>query len=680
MNPLHNFTTGAIVRILVLLIGLVYFCPSHAQAIQRKKSPSSVNVQISYLEDKSGALTYEELNSKKFINNFVKFDAADSDINFGFSDSTYWLRLSVNISNGENNNWVLEIPYLGLKSIELYGYSGNQLALQQDISPLFYRFNAFPIVLAQSTTTYYLRIQSSDSLSVPIRFWSEAEFLKMTTLDTLLQGAYFGSILGLFLYNLIIGIFLKDKGYLLYVLYLVMIGLGVFSGNGYGHLLLWSVYDVWNSVSQSVFFGLGAACIFLFARNFLSTPIAYPRLDKIFISFSWLYLSISVLLTLSTIFAIPHQWLLQANLLASIPAAFILIATTVHAWLYGQISARFFLLGWGALSLGVLIAVFRAFNWIPTNVFTSYAVQISTALEMMLFSFALADRVQSERKALIASQGETLKAKQELVDTLLIAESKLEKEVLIRTSELRDSLDFQMGIHEQYIKFVSMISHEFRNPLNIIEAQSALICREGQAGASKITERMRVISNAVHRVAMLFDKWLQNDRLNSELDALHLSQIELKSWLEDLVNEARLYHGRHTIEIESSDAPILIYADDQLLKLAVLNLIDNACKYSPKGSNVKVAIHEKPGQVGISVQDQGIGIAPENKHAIFTEYFRGNYSDSVKGMGLGLPFVKRIMNLHKGDVNFNSATNEGSCFYLWLPMMPGEVYRQLTGN
>lgn len=99
----------------------------------------------------------------------------------------------------------------------------------------------------------------------------------------------------------------------------------------------------------------------------------------------------------------------------------------------------------------------------------------------------------------------------------------------------------------------------------------------------------------------------------------------------------------------------------------MLNLIDNACKYSEPGRPVLIETRSKPGWIGIAVSDQGSGIEAKDHGAIFDDYYRVRPEGAVPGIGLGLAFVRRIVQLHQGDLELSSALGQGSCFCLWLP-------------
>jgi signal transduction histidine kinase len=145
-------------------------------------------------------------------------------------------------------------------------------------------------------------------------------------------------------------------------------------------------------------------------------------------------------------------------------------------------------------------------------------------------------------------------------------------------------------------------------------------------------------------------------------------EIEINSWLADIIKKYRNYQSNHKFYFKRLPEDVVISLDDQLIQTAILNIVDNACKYSPAGSQVKIQIISSEDHVGIDVLDQGIGIDPGHHDAIFKEYFRVNENSPIRGIGLGLAFVKKIVELHHGKIEVSSRIGEGTRMVIWLPI------------
>jgi signal transduction histidine kinase len=164
----------------------------------------------------------------------------------------------------------------------------------------------------------------------------------------------------------------------------------------------------------------------------------------------------------------------------------------------------------------------------------------------------------------------------------------------------------------------------------------------------------------------LFDQWLESDRLSQENTQINKQLLSLPSWLSSLVNTCHIYHPEHRLVLESIPLNTSIYGDDHLLQIAILNLIDNACKYSPPNSQVHIGVITDDYGIGIFVKDQGCGIATDMQEKILEPYFQIDQHDRAKGVGLGLAFVKRIMQAHDGRIEIQSKPEHGTTFTLWL--------------
>jgi signal transduction histidine kinase len=143
--------------------------------------------------------------------------------------------------------------------------------------------------------------------------------------------------------------------------------------------------------------------------------------------------------------------------------------------------------------------------------------------------------------------------------------------------------------------------------------------------------------------------------------------IPLAAWLRELVDAQSSYHDKNPISLNLQVPIGDVWADEKLLEVAMLNLIDNACKYSEPGLAVVIETRKKPDWVGIAVRDQGCGIDSKDHPLIFEDYQRVSAESSIAGLGLGLAFVRRIVEQHQGQLELESALGQGSTFCIWLP-------------
>ena len=665
----HQWLMLCVVCLYVLWIPSV---EAETLKIQPDKRQVNPVMELETLKDATGALDLQEIMSPEMQARFTKNTSIQNGaLNFGFTDATYWIKLTVSRAPTAADDWILEIPYLNLDAVTFYAPGRPPVQVgtifSADKKPIFYPLYALPIHLTEAPQTFYLKVKSDYAITVPITLWSRTAFSREYSDTLMIQALYFGGLLSLALYNFLLFLSLKDRSYLYYTFFALTMGMATFAGNGYGRLYFWPDAAAWDSVSQATLYSLAGALSLWFMRSFLRTVETLPRLNRYINSFALAYLLTSGLLVLSIKLGFSPTILFQVFLAITLPTSIITVLASVLVYRQGNRSALYFLFAYSTLWSGALIGALRAFDLVPSNGLTLYALQIASCLEMLLLSFTLAHRVHTERERRIVAQEAAIQARNELLVMAKENETILEIKVIERTEKLQQIVLSERGIRQQYARFGAMIAHEFRNPLGIIETQSTLMQRENQLGINKINDRTETIRGATHRLATLFDQWLKSDQLQQTISEVHAAPIELYDFMNVLVRTARGYHHDRRIEMETIPK-ITLNGDSALLEIALLNLIDNACKYSPENEPIGISYRQRGTQIGIAVWDKGPGIPPEQYAEVFKPYVRTGDTLNRPGFGLGLAFVAHIAELHYGEIEISSQINRGSQFCIWLPV------------
>jgi two-component system, sensor histidine kinase LadS len=652
-----------------LLILFGFQSASLGQTDTRQITSLNPTQYASVLIDATGHLSYQDILLTEYQDKFKPSSNWGEELNFGFSSSVYWIKVSLSGKELKASNWILEIPYFGLDHIDFYSPQGDVTKTGNLMSvgtrSIFYRYYAFPVELGNSYQDYYLRIDSKQNISVPLKLWKQSGFNRHIQTDTLIQALYYGGLGILAAFNFLIFLYLRDRSHFYYSGFAVLFGFGIFSGNGYGRLFIWPDSPNWDQISQVVLLTLATGMSLIFSTNFLNTKKNQPIVNWLFNILIFVLFSYAAIVVLTNYTNISKNLIFQIFPFIVLPVIGTVIYAGARAYQGGHYSARFFLISWGTLCVGGVLASLRQLDLIPTNWFTSYALQISSAIEMLLLSFALANRIQHERLLRETAQEEAIFSKETLVQTLRASEERLERQVFNRTNDLRTMLESEKKLREQYIRFGSLISHEFRNPLGIIENQVALLSR--QTDNAHYKKRLSIISSATHRLALLFDRWLQGDRLESHVDTDRPQLIHIDSWLNDIVEKCKAYHPNHIFIYSAPKQNPVLVVDEKMLEVVVLNIIDNACKYSEYESTILIRMMQETNKVGISITDSGIGIDPINHKKIFEEFVQVHPESNKRGYGLGLSFVKKVIEFYGGSIQVNSALGKGSEFIAWFP-------------
>ena len=659
-----------VIKLFLLVFFVIFAQLANAIVLQADSAETNPAAAIEYIEDKSNVLTLQEVSNGQAASQFKPAPIVNNIINFGFSASSYWFRLPLQRTPQAQQNGLIEIPFFYLNHIEFYAPGKPPVitgsAYPFNSRPVFNRFFVFPIELTTQPQYFYFKIHTSESLTLPVTLWQTEAFSIATQKDSIIQSLYYGGLAALILYSLLLFISLRDKVFLYYSLYGLSTGLGMLAGNGQGKQFLWPTLTLWDQVSQYVFFSFTAMFAVLFSQHYLQTKIHAPKTHYWLTISTLIFSAVSALLILSLFIKLPISLLLQVFMVVTVAVGLTLISTTIKMLYLQHKGARFFLLAWATVWSGGIIATLRAFGIVPTNAFTAYALQISTAAEMLFLAFAIADRLILEKRLKEQAQQKTLKAEQALIASLKNSEEKLEQQVKVRTEELEQSVQNEKDIRDEYVRFGSLISHEFRNQLAIIEIQLGIIIEDKEIGINQLDTRLPIIQKATERLTSLFNKWLQNGQYKNGIHDLNLQRIELAPWLNEIFTNYTKHQDQHYFILKENPVVESIVADNSLLTLALQNLIDNACKYSKAGGCVTIEIRTKENATGIAVLDEGIGIALEDQQSVFLEYFRVKPENNIPGMGLGLNLVQRIVKVHGGTIELISAPDSGSCFCIWL--------------
>ena len=220
--------------------------------------------------------------------------------------------------------------------------------------------------------------------------------------------------------------------------------------------------------------------------------------------------------------------------------------------------------------------------------------------------------------------------------------------------------------------FVSMAAHELRNPLTAIKG----FTRTLMVKADKLTEERRVeylsmVNEQSNRLARLVEDLMQVSRIDAGRVSIEPRALQVEDTLTGLLDQFRTKWTGHEIVVDHARSGVpTVFADPHKLEEILINLIDNAVKYSAPGTPIRVSIGANNGEVRVSVRDQGDGIAPEEIPNLFQKFARLSTpsTSEIPGTGLGLYIVKGFVEAHGGRVWVDSALGEGSTFSFTLPV------------
>lgn len=434
---------------------------AYAFPIGSEKSMIALGPGYTYLEDSGRKLDIKDVISGPDAARFKPLGTTDP--NLGYSQSVIWLRAEIENKLGKPSQWLIEMPFPTLDSINVFlidTETGEILSSQSagdlkpfDERPYPHRNFVFPVTLPPSKKLAALiRVDSRGSLTVSAFLWPPNLFHQNSRDGYFALSLYFGILLALFAYNLLLYLSLGDRVYFYYVLFVGAMALGQFSWNGLGNEYLWPNLPAWGNVASIA--GFDATGLFgaIFSRMFLNTRRSAPSLDKAILACAVVF---AILLV--TIPVTPYQFNAKATSATAVVFSLVATVSGIVCLMRGFTSARYFLLAWTILLLGTAALGARNLGWIPTNFFTLHAMQIGSALEMILLSFALAERINDLRREKEAAQVEAYETRQTMIETLERTEKELDDRVHVRTRELQD-LNLRLVESEAHLR--KMANHD----------------------------------------------------------------------------------------------------------------------------------------------------------------------------------------------------------------------------
>ncbi len=289
----------------------------------------------------------------------------------------------------------------------------------------------------------------------------------------------------------------------------------------------------------------------------------------------------------------------------------------------------------------------------------------------------------TQRKNIEQQLIEKNRSLEKLTEQMTVLTTELESKVFERTmilhealdeleksqKELSDSLNKEKELNEIKSRFVSMASHEFRTPLSTILSSASLVAKYRIEEDQPNRERhVNKIKDAVKHLNELLEDFLSIGKLEEGKVGIKVETFDISSFVYEIIEEIKtILKPGQTIKYVLTGAGSFT-TDKRILKNILLNVLSNATKFSYENSPIKLII-DSNNKLQIQIIDQGIGIAQEDIPHLFSNFYRGKNATNIQGTGLGLPIIKRYLDMIKGNVTVESELNKGSTFIISLAKM-----------
>jgi len=234
---------------------------------------------------------------------------------------------------------------------------------------------------------------------------------------------------------------------------------------------------------------------------------------------------------------------------------------------------------------------------------------------------------------------------------------------------LQEALSSATASEQRMRQLLADASHELRTPLTVLRGASQMLIRRPSLDQPEVDAALTAINKEATRLSRLVDDLLSLSRLDAG-QPLHPLPVALSRFLEDFTACYTPAWPERTITLDRSTLNgAQVYVDPEALTRILINLVENAARYSTAGKPILIRGEVVGGAVSIQVQDQGPGLSPEDARRVFERFYRGSKSRSQRsgGSGLGLAIVRALVGQSRGEIHLDTGPDRGTTFAITLP-------------
>lgn len=649
-------------RILLLCLALFVSLSSsqvdaqHIEQMFDEDTPVDLSSSLYYLYESDIPLTINDVSKRR---SDFRMHPQDNP-NFGFRSQGMWLLTSLsNISN--QKNWVLTINFSQLDKVDFYLVQNGEVLAQSHQGKAQkeqrFRIPTFRVNFPNTDRVdIYIRIESlSSSLITPLKIMPEPFHSTYFQWDSLLWGLFYGGLLILAIYNLVLFFGVKEKSLIAYISYILAVILWQFVWGGHIHFFFPTGIPPWLVGHTELIFVIIGFCSGLFTISFLETKknasVAHPIVVTL--------LAIQAVVGAICFFdVLPSIW--KNNLVYGV--GLVAICSYIYAGFEAFFNrfkpARYFIFAWSMLAIGAIVGMLSLVGVLPSNDFTTYCFQVGVFFEAGLFSLALMEKSRSQLEHDVAQATDELRNNMELIEEQN-ARLDIARKDAIKASNVKS-------------QFLANMSHEIRTPLNAIlgfsrELTNASLPHDQQ-------EQVRIIDTAADNLLTIVNDVLDFSKIEAGKLQISNHPFSPNKLIEEMVTiMAKSAHSKKLeFVLDLSPLPEKLIGDVFRIKQILNNLLSNALKFTSTGT-ITLAISGRPlahgiHEINIVVEDTGIGISRTDRQKLFSAFSQVDdaLNRNYQGTGLGLVITRELVRLMRGDLTLKSTPGLGSIFNITL--------------
>jgi signal transduction histidine kinase len=678
--------------------------------------------ELEVYEDETGGLSVHEVLAETFKEGY------SIRPNLGFTKGAFWIKAQFeNASHHNSFNLVISQPLLDSLEVFFLDQSGGikkAYKLGEHVAfnnrPFEERYFILPFSLAQGETVQaMIRVATKEQVVLPIYIATESGTWSLITVADTLFGAYFGLIMVMIFYNLFVFLSTRDRSYLFYVVYIFFVGITQASIEGYTHKFFWPENFYLASRSLYLFTCLVSVSSIAFLRNFLKSDEFAPGLDRWHPLF-YIYFGLIFAFALFSINPVVHV----ASQIGITLVAVYIYWVTITVYLRGYAPAKYFLYAWTVLVIGIIVFALKDAGILPSTPVTNYLLLFGSAIEVVLLSLALADRINILKKEKELSQASALAAAKENERIVREQNVLLEEKVAERTidleksnSELSDTIHKLKEAQSQLVdseKMASLgqltagVAHEINNPINFVSSNVGPLKQDFE-DLLQLIKKYDSLKETTDVAAVLkqiedFKEEIDFEYVVKEVDELiegisegaqrtseivmglkNFSRIDEASWKFVDLNEGL----KSTLLILRSNIPEDVEVSLELgeipqveclggkINQVFMNIMSNALDAlsikENAGETKKLTIQSVQDEemVFFTFRDNGIGMNENTRRRIFEPFF--TTKEVGKGTGLGLSITYSIIETHRGKITVESQEGAYTLIKIGLPIKASHI-------
>lgn len=562
----------------------------------------------------------------------------------------------------------------------------------------------------------YFKLNTDEVVMTPVFIGKHEKILTIFSIRDVFFGVYTGIMLIMFAYNMFLYFSIKDTSYLNYIFCILFTWATQITLQGYTNKYFLTDSFSFNEISVVLFSNLGLIASILFTKSFLNTKENSPK-SSVLLNIILVFTALNTALLFFGFRNISFVGM-QISIIASSIIAFIAACNTYFKKKFKP--AGYYLVSWTFLFVGMMIFILKDYEIIRYSLFTTYSAQFASVAEVLLLSFALADRINFFKKENEFAQKRALRISKENEQLILQQNIELEQKVNERTEALQetnhnlnDALSNLKSAQSQLVDAEKMaalgqltagIAHEINNPINFVTSNikplqldiddlKEIISRYGNIdfSAANVEEQIKEID--------AFKKQIDLDFINNEIDSLLVGITDGAKRTAEIIRSLRNFSRldesdlkpidineglQSTLVLVRNSLPDNVKINKNLGNLpkveclpgkinqVFMNLISNAIqaiKSNQKNREeefLTIKTWYENDKVLISIKDTGTGMTEEVKHKIFEPFF--TTKEVGEGTGLGLSIVFSIIEKHKGHIDVLSEVDHGTEFIITLPV------------